>query len=83
MALGQSKSARAYRANPASRKKHSDDNNSGSGGKYAHSKAYKRKHWHARNKLKIRPDQDVEFKGGKAVATSRKKNRAKGGAQRA
>lgn len=83
MALGMSKSAVAYRNNPASRKKHSEDNNSGSGGKYAHSKAYKRKHWKARNKMKIKPDQDVEFKGGKAIATSRKANRAKGGRDRA
>ena len=54
MALG--RSARYYRKNPASAQKHSDDNNSGKGGKYAHSKAYKRAHYHARKRLMIKGD---------------------------
>ena len=54
MALG--RSARYYRKNPRSAQKHSDDNNSGKGGKYAHSKAYKREHWHANKALKIKPN---------------------------
>ena len=45
MALG--RTAKFYRSNPKSRQKHSDDNNSGKGGKYAHSKEYKRAHYHA------------------------------------
>ena len=73
--------ARHYRSNPASRAKHVKDNSPG--GKYAHSKAYKREHQAARRKLKIRGDQDAVRKNGKLVAGNRKANRAKGGAQRA
>ena len=40
--------ARHYRKNAASRKKHVEDNSPG--GKYAHSKEYKRKHSAARAK---------------------------------
>ena len=81
MALG--RSARYYRKNPASAQKHSDDNNSGKGGKYAHSKSYKRAHWNARMKIKPSKDQDVEKRGSKWVATSKKANRARGGRDRA
>ena len=73
--------ARHYRSNSASRAKHVKDNSPG--GKYAHSKAYKREHQAARRKLKIRGDQDAVRKNGKLVAGNRKTNRAKGGAQRA
>lgn len=75
------RTARHYRSNPASRAKHVKDNSPG--GKYAHSKEYKREHQAARRKLKIRGDQDAVRKNGKLVAGNRKANRAKGGAQRA
>lgn len=77
MALG--KTAKFYRSNPKSRQKHSDDNNSGSGGKYAHSKKYKKDHWNARMKIKPGKNQDVEKQGGKWVARSAKANAADGG----
>lgn len=83
MAKGKSRTAKFYQTHPESRKKHSDDNNSGSGGKYAHTKEYKRKHANARNRMKINPDEDVVFnKDGSAGKMSRKKNRALGGAKR-
>ena len=75
------RTARHYRKNPASRAKHIRDNSPG--GKYAHSKEYKREHQAARTKLKIRGDQDAVRKGGKLVAGNRKANRARGGAMRA
>ena len=79
MALG--RSARYYRKNPRSAQKHSDDNNSGKGGKYAHSKAYKRAHYHARKKLMIKSD---NVDAGRSASggwqkESAKANRAKGG----
>jgi len=78
MALG--KTAKFYRDNPKSRQKHSDDNNSGKGGKYAHSKKYKREHEQARTRLKIKSDKvDVEKQGGKWVKRSAKENAADGG----
>ena len=75
------KTARHYRKNAASRRKHVRDNSPG--GKYVKSKAYKREHQAARRKLKIRGDQDAVRKNGKLVAGNRKANRARGGAQRA
>ena len=75
------RTARHYRKNAASRAKHVRDNSPG--GKYAHSKAYKREHAAARRKLKIRGDQDAVRKNGKLVAGNRKANRARGGAMRA
>ena len=77
------RTARHYRKNAASRAKHVRDNSPG--GKYAHSKAYKREHAAARRnpQLKIRGDQDAVRKNGKLVAGNRHDNRAKGGAQRA
>tara|TARA_B100000003_G_scaffold191273_1_gene190030 strand:- start:75 stop:329 length:255 start_codon:yes stop_codon:yes gene_type:complete len=75
------KTARHYRKNAASRRKHVRDNSPG--GKYVKSKAYKREHQAARRKLKIRGDQDAVRRNGKLVAGNRKANRARGGAQRA
>ena len=75
------RTARFYRSKPASRAKHVKDNSPG--GKYAHSKEYKREHQAARRKLKIRGDQDAVRKNGKLVAGNRYTNRAKGGANRA
>ena len=46
------RTARHYRKNKASRAKHNADN--GKGGKYAHTKAYKRAHSKARASLRIR-----------------------------
>ena len=48
------RTAKFYRENSASRTKHSDDNNSGSGGKHAHSKEYKRKHYRERKNLGLK-----------------------------
>jgi hypothetical protein len=75
------KTARHYRKNAASRAKHVRDNSPG--GKYAHSKEYKREHQAARRKLKIRGDQDAVRKNGRLTAGNRKANRARGGAMRA
>jgi hypothetical protein len=75
------KTARHYRKNAASRAKHVKDNSPG--GKYAHSKEYKREHQAARRKLKIRGDQDAVRKNGRLTAGNRKANRARGGAMRA
>ena len=75
------KTARHYRKNAASRAKHVRDNSPG--GKYAHSKQYKREHQSARRRLKIRGDQDAVRRNGRLVAGNRKANRARGGAQRA
>jgi len=60
MAKGTGKTARFYQNNPKSRKKHNDDNNSGKGGKYAHTDAYKKAHYEARKKLQIKPGSDVD-----------------------
>ena len=84
MALG--RTAKFYRSNPKSRQKHSDDNNSGKCGKYAHSKAYKKAHWHANNKLKIKPGSGMDASkqpDGSYKKESRKTNRGRGGAKRA
>ena len=75
------RTARHYRKNAASRRKHVRDNSPG--GKYVKSKAYKRAHQRARRKLKIRGDQDAVRRNGKLMAGNRKENRARGGAMRA
>ena len=75
------RTARHYRKNAASRRKHIRDNSPG--GKYVKSKAYKREHQRARRKLKIRGNQDAVRRNGKLVAGNRKANRARGGAMRA
>ena len=66
-------STEQYRTNAKSRAKHVKDNSPG--GKYAHSKAYKREHASARSRLKIRT--------GSNKKESRKTNRGRGGAKRA
>jgi len=52
MDQGTSKTARHYQQNAKSRKKHVKDNSPG--GKYAHSKEYKRKHYRERKKLGLK-----------------------------
>ena len=75
------KTASHYRSNPKSRAKHVKDNSPG--GKYAHSKAYKRKHAKLAKKLGTEgTNKDVSIRNGKATAESLKINRARGGAKR-
>ena len=76
------RTARFYRKNKRSRRKHSRDNSPG--GPYAHSNAYKREHADARNRLKIRSvNVDASKQAdGSYKAESRKTNRGRGGAQR-
>ena len=45
-------STETYRTNTASRAKHNKDN--GKGGKYEHTKAYKKKHYRQRKKLGLK-----------------------------
>lgn len=78
--MGQSKTSKFYAKNPKSAAKHSRDNSPG--GKYAHSKKYKRKHAKLRNKLKCKPHEDVSKRKGKWVCESLKINRGRGGAKR-
>ena len=69
-----------YRTNKASRDKHVRDNSPG--GKYAHSKAYKRKHAKMRSKLKIGKGSKMDTSkqsDGSYKAESRKTNRGRGG----
>tara|TARA_R100001594_G_scaffold140748_1_gene186112 strand:- start:1301 stop:1552 length:252 start_codon:yes stop_codon:yes gene_type:complete len=82
MAPRTGKTARHYRRNKRSRLKHIRDNSPG--GKYAHSKAYKRAHSKARASLKIKsPNVDASKQSdGSYRAESRRTNRARGGAQR-
>ena len=83
MAANLGKTAKHYRKNPASRAKHVKDNSPG--GKYAHSKAYKRAHADARASLKIRkgsPKDASKQPDGSYKAESRKTNRGRGGAKR-
>ncbi len=85
MALGQSKTAKFYRDNPKSAKKHSKDN-SGQNSKYGHSAAYQKEHAQARKSLKIRPgsgDDASKQKDGSFKREKRGPNRARGGAKRA
>ena len=77
------KTARHYKKNAKSRAKHVKDNSPG--GKYAHSKAYKRAHGKARASLKIRKGSSMDASkqpDGSYKAESRKTNRGRGGAQR-
>ena len=76
------KTARHYKKNAKSRAKHVKDNRPG--GKYAHSKAYKRAHPKARASLKIRSSSVDASKqpDGSFKAESRKANRARGGAKK-
>ena len=78
--MGRSKTSKIYAKNPKSAAKHSRDNSPG--GKYAHSKKYKRKHAKLRNKLKCKPHEDVSKRKGKWVCESLKINRGRGGAKR-
>ena len=78
--MGRSKTSKFYAKNPKSAAKHSRDNSPG--GKYAHSKKYKRKHAKLREKLKCKPHEDVSKRKGKWVCESLKINRGRGGAKR-
>ena len=78
--MGRSKTSKFYAKNPKSAAKHSRDNSPG--GKYAHSKKYKRKHAKLREKLKCKPHEDVSKRKGKWVCESLKINRRRGGAER-
>ena len=76
-------STETYRTNKASRDKHVRDNSPG--GKYAHTKSYKRAHSKARRALGImgKGGKDVVKKNGKLRGReSIKINRGRGGAQR-
>ena len=76
-------STETYRTNAKSRAKHVKDNSPG--GKYAHSKAYKRAHSKARRALGImgKGGKDVVKKNGRLRGReSIKINRGRGGAQR-
>ena len=75
-------STQQYRTNAASRAKHVRDNSPG--GKYAHSKKYKRDHAKARASLKIRKGSKMDASkqsDGSYKAESRKANRGRGGGQ--
>jgi hypothetical protein len=76
-------STQTYKTNSKSRKKHVKDNSPG--GKYAHSKKYKRDHAKARTKLKMKKGSKMDASkqpGGGYKAESRKTNRGRGGGQR-
>ena len=73
-------STETYRTNAKSRAKHVRDNSPG--GKYAHSKAYKRKHAKMRSKLKIGKGSKMDASkqsDGSYKAESRKEDRGRGG----
>ena len=72
-------STETYRTNAKSRAKHVRDNSPG--GKYAHSKKYKRDHAAARESLKIKSSKVDASKqpDGSYKAESRKTNRGRGG----
>tara|TARA_R100000008_G_C3582613_1_gene169656 strand:- start:2373 stop:2639 length:267 start_codon:yes stop_codon:yes gene_type:complete len=75
--------ARFYRKNRKSAQKHSDDNNSGKNGKYAHSKAYKKEHAKARKRLGTSgTNYDASKRNGLFIREHSKTNRGRGGAQR-
>ena len=82
MAAKLGKTARQYKSNPKSRSKHVKDNSPG--GKYAHSKKYKRDHAKARASLKIKSANVDASKqpDGSYKAESMKINRGRGGAKR-
>ena len=75
-------STEQYRTNAKSRAKHVRDNSPG--GKYAHSKQYKREHAAARDSLKIKsPGVDASKQpDGSYKAERRKTNRGRGAAKR-
>ena len=73
-------STEQYRTNPESRRKHVRDNSPG--GKYAHSKKYKREHAAARDSLKIARGSKLDASkqaDGTYKAESRRTNRGRGG----
>ena len=72
-------STEQYRTNKKSRDKHVKDNSPG--GKYAHSKKYKRDHAAARESLSIKSSKVDASKqpDGSYKAESRKTNRGRGG----
>ena len=73
-------STQTYKTNAKSRAKHVRDNSPG--GKYAHSKEYKRTHAKQRSKLKIRTGSSMDASkqsDGSYKAESRKTNRGRGG----
>ena len=76
------KTARHYRKNPKSRAKHVKDNSPG--GKYVHTKAYKKEHGEQRKRLKIRSSKVDASKqpDGSYRAESRKSNRRRGGVEK-
>ena len=77
------KTARHYKKNASSRAKHVKDNSPG--GKYAHSKAYKKEHAAARSKLNIKKGSTTDASkqpDGSYKRESRKANRGRGGAKR-
>ena len=80
--MAKGKTAQHYATNEASRLKHVRDNSPG--GKYAHSKSYKRAHATARRKAGLmgKGGPDMSKKNGKFVKESLKINRARGGAKR-
>ena len=76
-------STQTYKTNAKSRAKHVRDNSPG--GKYAHSKKYKRDHASARASLKIPKGSKKDASkqsDGSYKAESRKTNRGRGGGQR-
>jgi len=76
-------STQTYKTNAASRAKHVKDNSPG--GKYAHSKKYKRDHGKARAALGIPKGSKSDASkqsDGSYKAESRKTNRGRGGGQR-
>ena len=73
-------STEQYRTNKKSRDKHVKDNSPG--GKYAHTKKYKREHEAARESLKIKRSSKVDASrqpDGSYKAESQKANRRRGG----
>ena len=77
------KTARHYKKNAKSRAKHVKDNSPG--GRYAHTKAYKKAHGKARSKLKIKRGSSMDASkqpDGSYKAESRKTNRGRGGSKR-
>ena len=78
--MGQSKTSKHYASNKASAAKHSRDNSPG--GKYAHSKAYKREHASARKRLGIKKGSNMDASkqpDGSYRKESLKINRGRGG----
>ena len=81
--MGQSKTSKHYASNKASAAKHSKDNSPG--GKYAHSKAYKREHSKARKQLGIGKGSNLDASkqpDGSYKRESRSTNRGRGGAKK-